>query len=91
MCVGEARGCEIIGGGVVHGGAWCGEAGGVGGVRRGGGERLHYVMNAVIGVLKLHSHGAHYAMDVSSMGLECVGGGLNAHIRVEVNVVGEGG
>ena len=48
-------------------------------------------MNAVIRLLKLHGHGAHDAMDVGCMCLERVGGGLNTHVCIEVNIVGKGG
>ena len=46
-------------------------------------------MDAVVRLLKLHSHGAHYAMDICCMGLECIGGGLNSHVGIEIDVVSE--
>ena len=79
---------------VVHRSAWCGwEAceSGVGGFRRGVGERLHDIMNAAIGLLKFDRHSAHYAMKVGGMGLERVGGGFDTFVGIEVNIVGKGG
>ena len=94
MGVGEAGRCHMSVGVVVHRSTWCGWKACdsvVRGVRRGGGERLHYIMNAVVRVLEFDRHGAHNAMDVGCMGLERVGGGLNTHIRIKVNVMGKCG
>lgn len=52
---------------------------------------MHYVVDSMVRLLKLHGHGAHDAMDICCMCLECVGGGLYTYVRVEVNIVGEGG
>lgn len=66
---------------------------GIGVVRfqRGGGYNLHDIVDAVVGLLQLHSHDAHDVVHVCGMGFEFFGGGFNLHIYVEVIVVGECG
>ena len=48
-------------------------------------------MDAVVGVLKFHRHGAHDVVHVRGVGLEGVRGGFDFRVRIEVDLMGKRG
>ena len=50
---------------------------------------MHYVMDAMVRLLKLHGHGAHNVVDIGRMRFECVGGCFDSFVRVVVDVGGD--
>ena len=50
---------------------------------------LHYVVDVMVRLLDPHNHSAHDIVDIGCVCLECVHGGLNSHVCIEVDVVGE--
>ena len=48
-------------------------------------------MDAIVGVLKFHRHGAHDVVHACGVGLEGVRGGLDFCVRIEVDLMGERG
>lgn len=56
-------------------------------IRQGGGDRVHYVMDTLVGLLKFHRHGTHNIVYIGRVRFECVSGCFNSLVRVLVDIV----
>lgn len=57
--------------------------------RQGGGDRVHYAMDTMVGLLEFHRHSVHNIMYISRVRLKGVGGCFYSFIRILVNIMRE--